>query len=329
MVKLSKVRNIIKKQKHVSSIFLLVWLFAIAVGQIEAYFYQGFFLKHLHFDSILVYVIFGILGLALFYISDDSDDRSLTIYQKIYSIAIFIFGLIFFFFYILEKKNYPNYVFSTYHLQPKLLSTPLTLSIFASIFSSKKLLHDGLKNSEHLFRWFSIVAIFIWILIMNFIDIVSSSSKNLYFMINEPNATYGQRMQEKIGKQFYDYVMFVKENTSENSKILLPPFPAYPWPQTGNIPYMTYFLYPRTLFNGGEYSPEYDLQEDGIDYVLLDWGETEATSGVYTHGWPKFDVNADQITYFLENNETKIEHSDYIYGKVEGKELWGIIKVKK
>jgi len=123
------------------------------------------------------------------------------------------------------------------------------------------------------------VVILSWIIFKNFTDSGSYAAREIIFMINNPRATYDQKMELKVGKQFYNYVLFVKNNTPEDSTILIPPFPTWPWAQTGNIPYMTYFLYPRTLLNGKEYTPGYDLKKDDIDFVLVAWGELAATPG--------------------------------------------------
>lgn len=319
----------LNKQRFILLLLPFVWLLAIITSLLESYFYQGFIYKHANIDSLVIYFLYIILGFICLYFFDESKNKIFLIFHQIYVLSIYLFGFAFYFFYITEKIHYSNYVFSTYHLQPSLLATPFALSIFALIFSSKKVILNSLKNPKILLGWFPMIAVMLWILIPNITDITLSSYKNLQFIVRNPKATYDQKMQEKVGKQFYDYVLFIKNNTPEDSSILLPPFPAYPWPQTGNIPYMTYFLYPRKLYNGDEYSSKYDLVKDNIDYVLIDWGETIATSGEFTHGWPKFDIKSDQITYFNKDGSINISNNNYLYEKTKNEELWGIIKVKK
>jgi hypothetical protein len=60
---------------------------------------------------------------------------------------------------------------------------------------------------------------------------------------------------------------------------------------------MRYFLYPRVLVSGKEYEPSIDINQ--FDYVLIVWRETHTTSGVYSHGWPKFDVPTEYIVVRL------------------------------
>lgn len=314
--------------KRVLYLLPIMWLIALVTSFGEAYFYPGVISKHTPISALLIYLVFGIVGLFGLY-GTEWKNKPLRMFRKLSYFAVYIFGAGYLLFYLLEKIHYPNYVFSTFHIHPAQLATPLALSVYAYAISSKDVLLMILNNSEILFKWFPITTILLWILIQNFIEVGMSAGRDLSFMAKNPTASYDQKMEEKLGKQFYNYALFVKENTPEDSKILLPPFPANPWPQTGNIPYMTYFLYPRTLLNGEEYSSKHDLKKEGIDYVLVTWGEMQPTSGSHTNGWPKFDVKADKIIYMINEKENREEKGDYVYKKVENKEVWGIIKVKK
>ncbi|KKQ95043.1 MAG: hypothetical protein UT21_C0009G0008 [Candidatus Woesebacteria bacterium GW2011_GWA1_39_11b] len=306
----------------------LLWLAALAASFAEAYFYPGVLLKHTSIDALFFYLAFGIAGLSGLY-GDKWKEQPLRLFRKINYYAIYVFGLGYFTFYLLEKTHYPNYVFSTFHIHPLELGTPLGLSIFAIIISSKDVLLMIQKNLGILYKWFPIVVIFSWILVKSFIDIGTSAARDVSFIINNPTASYDQKMEVKLGKKFYDYVLFVKKNTPEDSKILIPPFPTWPWAQSGNIPYMTYFLYPRTLLNGEEYSPKYDLNKEDIDFVLLAWGELDAPVGGQTNGWPKFDVRAEKIIYMINEGRSIEIEEDYVYKRVENRQVWGLIKVKK
>ncbi len=180
-----------------------------------------------------------------------------------------------------------------------------------------------------MYKWFPVVVIFSWIIVKSSIDLGTAATRDVLYMMKNPTASYDQKMEEKLGKKFYDYVLFIKKYTPENSKILIPPFPTWPWAQSGNIPYMTYFLYPRTLLNGEEYSPKYDLIKENVDYVLLAWGELDSPAGEEANGWPKFNVKAEKIIFMLADGRSMEKEEDYIYKEVENKEVWGLIKVKR
>jgi len=314
--------------KYILFLLPVVWLVALAVSFAEAYFYPGVLLKHTSIEPLLIYLTFGIAGSFGFY-GSGWKKQPIRSFRTVSFYSIYVFGLGYYTFYLLEKIHYPNYVFSTFHIHPLELGTPLALSIYAFIISSKDVLLVIRKNPEILYKWFPVVVITSWILVKSFIDLGTSVARDVSFIIKNPTASYDQKMEEKLGKKFYDYVLFVKKSTPEDSKILIPPFPTWPWAQSGNIPYMTYFLYPRVLLNGEEYSPKYDLNKEDIDYVLLTWGELDAPAVVQTNGWPKFDVKAEKIVYMLNEGKTVEREEDYIYKKVENKQMWGLIKVKK
>ncbi len=319
---------------YLSYVFPYVWLFTLLTSLADAFIYPGVIIRYTGLNPILLYVAMGILGLvSLFTQSQKIKTISGGIY-KMSSAALIVFAVGYIVFNFLEAVNYPNFVFSNFHIHPKELTTPLLLTLFTYfvLANFKYLRHARNLKIRGMVKLLSSL-ILCWIIFQNFIGLFGIVAKDIDFIIKYPAASYEQKMEMKLGKQFYDYVMFIKRNTPENSKILLPPFPrplpAYPWPQTGNNIYMRYFLYPRVLLNGEEYTPKYDLVKEKIDYVLIAWGETQTTSGNYTHGWPKFDVRANKVIYMISETEIKEEAGNYIYKDVENKELWGIIEVKK
>jgi len=305
-----------------------VWLVAIVTSLAETYYYPGVISKHTPINAFLIYLLFGIVGLFGLY-GSEWKEKQLRMFRLLCNFSVYIFGVVYLYFYLLEKTQYHNYVFTTFHIHPGQLAVSLAISIYGYTVSSKGVLLTILANRQKIFKWFPITVIVVWILFQNLIDVGISAAKDLSFMAKNPTASYDQKMEEKLGKQFYNYVLFVKDNTPEDSTILIPPFPANPWPQTGNIPYMTYFLHPRILLNGEEYSSKYNYVEDGIDYVLVVWGEMRPTIGEHTNGWPKFDVEADKIIYFTSEYESRVEEKNYQFRDEDNKEAWGIIEVKK
>ena len=137
----------------------------------------------------------------------------------------------------------------------------------------------------------------------------------------------------RIGGFICSYVEFIKQQTPEDAIILVPP-QGFPWPMTGNVAYFRYFLYPRYLVNGGEKKAKIDLKEEGIEYVLLAWGETEGTEYDYTHGWPKFSLPAKRIIYKKDlkdqyNYEGRVVEKDYDPLDPVNFENWGLIELDR
>jgi len=318
-----------------SNIQPVLFILVLALSLIEVAIYPGVIQKHIFIPALYFYLAFILITV----VSRIKGDAKKLKYGHFLNMPILILSVIlcisYFLSMVIEKLTYDNYIFNTIHIHPKQLVWPLLLTLTqyflgSYIVGSKKPLSERLViNIVKVITVFLIVVIFT----DNIVNIVANTKIDMVYAITHQNSSYDEKMEYKLGKLFYDYTLFIKANTPENSKILLPPFPAplaaYPWPQTGNGIYMRYFLYPRTLVSGGEYSPGFDLVKEKFDYVLVAWGETDATSGNYTHGWPKFDVKATEVIYMSQRGERVDKPGDYVYKDVEGQELWGIIKVKK
>jgi hypothetical protein len=135
--------------------------------------------------------------------------------------------------------------------------------------------------------------------------------------------SYDDKMRHKIGKDFYDYTLFLKQHIPENATILIPPM-RFPWPQTGNKYYLNYFLYPRKLIYGDEKIIAFDKD---ITYVLMLWGEAEPIHQ-YKPGWPKFSVPAEELL-FWKNGNTEMVKKDFDPQKDMQKGVWGLIKIRR
>ena len=125
--------------KYILFFLPLVWLGALTVSLAEAYFYPGVLLKHTSIDALFFYLSFGIVGPFGLY-GSEWKKQPLRSFRIINHYAIYVFGLGYYIFYLLEKTHYPNYVFSTFHIHPLELGNPLILSIFAYTISSKDVL---------------------------------------------------------------------------------------------------------------------------------------------------------------------------------------------
>jgi hypothetical protein len=305
---------------------------ALFVSLSEAVLYPGVISKHLMISPLVIYTICLIVSIYLVRKQKKGIDVLGIKLSFISLVSTIFFGILYFVLMILENLNYSNFVFSKFHVYPEQLIWPFFISVIeyiitAYLYVSNKRLKNVFFSLFHLELLLIPFAVIIFA--NNIIGIIPIVKNDLIYLIQHPNATYDQKMEHELGKTFYDYVLFIKANTPENSKILIPPWPAYPWPQTGNGVYMRYFLYPRTLVSGDEYSPNTDLAKEDFDYVLITWGETPTTSGSYTHGWPKFNVDAKEIIFWTPGGEITTESGNYVYKKVEGQDLWGLIKLKK
>jgi hypothetical protein len=247
--------------------------------------------------------------------------------RKIDKLALVISILLISFYVLLKVVNrlaYPDFVFSKLHIQPNSLMWPALISILlAAILWVPRIDIKKLLNIRFTFLVFASLMI-----AFNFIRIYKSQWEKLQFIIAHPLATYDDKMRETTGSIFYNYTLFINKYTPEKSFLLAPP-QSFPWPGSGNVAYFRYFVYPRNLSNGEEFeSPTKEVLKN-IDYILLNWGETEQTQSVYTHEWPKFDVPAEKIIFMNEDGSFGGEvKGDFHYKDYKGKKVWGIIVVK-
>ena len=243
----------------------------------------------------------------------------------------------------LETNNYHNYVFSKFHINIDLL---LRGVIFLGLIEMFKVIKKAKESSiylqplefikyKNILRFFKTGKIYstlflfssLFLLINNLAKVGRLLLKDSLYIVSNPLTTYEEKMRHRVGVKFYDYTQFVKDNTLEDAVILIPP-QGYPWPQTGNKFYLRYFLYPRTLVNGEEFKPNADLESGEVDFVLVVWGESNASQYGYTNGWPKFSVKASKSLYWKEDGSIVETKQDYDFNDSDFND-WGLIEIKK
>lgn len=205
-------------------------------------------------------------------------------------------------------------------------------SLVKELYRSFLLSGVVLYTKQRLFLWISIV-LAVSLLSMNLFRIgprllkgleVFSPTNDLTLFSNE------LKLRQRIGPEVYDYYEFVKNNTPEDARILIPP-QGLPWPRIGNSAYSRYFLYPRYLVSGKEKEPGIDLKKENMQYVMVSWGEVNLFQYGYTHGWPKFGIPAKMIIWERYSQRTQKHDIDISYKDFSPSDLnpdwWGLIKV--
>jgi len=312
-----------KNNRIIQIALYFFWGLTLFASLLETFTYSGFFEKHFRVNFSFLFFITLILGFVILIFPKYGRD---IIPEKLYKIdKILLFFLVFLFlsFSLLELATYKNFVFSKFHIQIVNLGWPILVCLYLILV---KKIYSKNPQKDRGFT-FLFLAVFFWVLTLNIMTIYSMFDDSLRYLIRNPRADYGDKMSQRIGKQFYDYTLFINKNTPENSRLLIPP-QGFPWPQSGNAAYLRYFVYPRDVSNGDEYKAP-DFKKAGIDYVLLDWGEADKTEYGYTHGWPKFDVPAEEIILIGAGGKIEVTKGNYVYEKYKDKNVWGLIKVKK
>ncbi len=320
---------------------------------IEAFTYPGFILQHL-FIELKLFMVINILMLLFNSLVDSSsiDIREkvevdlLTLVIKGSYLAVPILAVIYYIMIAVESGNYPNYIFSTLHINPDSFFSIFVFSLTVSISGllskidltnfdfnqvgdfnipkSKKIRLNISNNKVQLLVTFLFVVVFGYFVLQNIIltskRIVKS---NIYILVNK-DATYEEKMYESW-HFFYKYMKFIIDNTPENSSIAIPP-PVRPWLSEGNSVLVRYFLFPRYVVtiedeSGKVVNPDYYIISKGIWKATL---ESE-------YGWPKEKIEAEEIIYLNEKDFSikKIKNVIYDPDSAENKYGWGLIKVKK
>jgi hypothetical protein len=191
-----------------------------------------------------------------------------------------------------------------------------------------KMFHLGRNNTKSFKlkenRQFGRVLLFI-LTISTFIlntgtTLIDALDSDIYILLHSQK-TYDQKMDIKW-PVFYNYMTFIKNNTPQNSTILIPP-QVSPWLSTGNSALVRYFLYPRKLIHGGLDS----IPLDGYDYIMISWGRWSNDN--FSYGWPMVDIKAQELLYWdQDSNVINIVPGNYIYKDGGDIVKWGLIKSK-
>ena len=298
-------------------IFPVIAIFTYLALLTESYKYTGFLSKHLLIDS-QYFLILALISAVLLVGRKLNTICRLIIKTSMY-LVFPISTVLYLAMKVLESQYFNNYVFSTYHLQPSNF-------FYIVVFSFAITVVNRLISMKYPKSYFVVLVLPI-LFISNFVKAIDSAIGSDIFVLSHLNYSYADKLRNSWG-MYYDYMEFIKENTPENSTILVPP-KAYPWFLTGNIEFNRYFLYPRNLINGNEKDSKVNL--DNIDFILIDFGETTISQYGFTNIWPKFDVDGDYIIYWNPKDQTtqKVVNTKYVYTPMQTEDVWGIIRVKK
>lgn len=307
----------IKKINEIISPLLIVTTYLFLI--IESFSYIGFLRKYLLFDSRF-FMVMSLLSYSLLLTyklnSKNIYAKLLHIVSLLNKIFIVLFFLIYIILQFIEAKNYNNYIFSNYHIQPDVFFNVVLFSILLVVVE-----HINLKKIS--FTQY-ILGFFVLILLVNNINKTFNLviKSNLY-IFNNLSFDYDKKMNKTYGF-YYDYMKFVREYTPEDARILTPP-QEEPWDAEGNVALSRYFVYTRKLYNGS-----YDSVDlNNVDYIMIAWGSWNIEDQS-RYGWPKSKVQAEKIIYINPDNKTVNEHyEDFDPSDLKNKGGWGLIKIKK
>lgn len=336
------------------AIFPALWTLTFFIGVLESFTYAGYSFKHLFlpFQLLMGLSIFSGIVTRLTPGILEYERKNQTPNTIIITINKLIFAPLlvsYFLVNLLELQNYPNYVFSTIHLQPSLYFWPIFLSSFL-LFISIQISNGTLlvvklfltnekefvsksttlnKISKDIFLKIVVFVFVLNILMNNIKGITGWMYERSKFIVMSPTASYDEKMRYGWGN-FYDYMLFVRNNTPETATIMFPPM-INPWMDVGGGGLIRYFLYPRNIIQ--DMTNAYTDMDSEADYAMLTWGSGTCTlEEGDCHGWPRVKVSAESIIY-KKDKSTETEKSRYNviydYNDEINKGAWGLIKIKK
>jgi hypothetical protein len=257
-----------------------------AIG--EVVFYPGVIRGKTGIDLILV-VIITLAILTKLGISKLLGKLSLTLG--------IILGSCLCYFEYLESSNYPNYVFTSYHLP--LSTLEILTGFWIGVYGIYKLIYLPNKN---LYK-FSAVAV-VFISVTQIFQIVGMTT--MFFITkNKPKETYYRQEMGSI----YDFVMFMK-NTIPGRQSLAIPKNRVPFRFTSKAEYLEYFLYPVKVY---EVSDDFDPNK--FDWVIKTAEKSPDSNLSAT--WPTIPIKNGKIICFnFKAYQVQTENCP-----------WGLIKI--
>lgn len=283
-------------------IYILAVLLSLATAAIEAVSYQGFIATHVGIPAYWIYILSAILVVA---------QRSYSkMIVKLFQIAAIISSLLYVVLVFMETITYPNFVFTSIHVNPFTFQFFVALVVFHSLIISRTNLAKSL-----------LLAGLIYVGTDGAGRVLGMAYTGVVEIASDPLASYATKMT-KAYPGFYPAMQLVKTLTPDDATILIPP-QGNPWDIEGNMAMVNYFLYPRTVRNFDQGQIE-NLPDN--TYLLIAKGSW-ARTGEMDYGWPKISVSAKQIWKFDTTNTTSAGFMRN-YNPLSDKWDWGLIEVR-
>ncbi len=307
---------------------------------LESYMYIGFLRRYILVNSQVFFVIALISGLFVL-LPLKKVDREIEFMFRANRLSMPILVVFYWIMVATEARNYPNYVFSNYHIQPEnflylvflsgyILLIEYAISKRKTIYYLKRKISPVL-GTDGIFILLCSLGLLTYSTIIGGIKVFHSSSYSNLFIFKHIADDYHDKMRSQWGS-FYDLMLFINEKTEEDAVIAIPPQKS-PWLTIGNGGLVRYFIYPREYIHitSREYvdGDIYKLPEAKYDYVVIAKGSW-LVKDESLYGWPKVAVEAEKFWLFDGSTGSIYERQGDFDPKEEGiSESWGLIKVKK
>ncbi len=310
--------------KIINILFWTIWTAAFLISLLRSFLFSNTIVGQSEIDLVPITLVLCALSIFIILFRRLRKETRPCKTDKVFYILSLATTATFLILKIINRLVSSEFVLNKLNIQPNNLIWPALIALFpVAVILLPRI------NLKKLFKIQSAVVISIFLIVSHGLYTIYKSHWQTYqFIITHPFVSYDEKMRKAIGEFSYNYAKFIVKYTPESATLLVPP-QAFPWPSSGNIGYFRYFSYPRTLIAGDEFIPPPKDIFAGIDYVLLNWGETERVENEHTHGWPKFDVKAEKIIFMDEDGGYAGElKGNYHYKDYKDKKVWGLIVIK-
>jgi hypothetical protein len=280
--------------------------------------YPGFTGNHFLIDA-RVYVAVSI-GLLLIW---PLSPRILKVILRISFVGLAIMLSIYIWFSVAEATHYINYVLSQYNLSLQGLVYVPVFSAMIFVVSKIRLKNAILLKGRNIWQTMLIIII-AYALISNIGASLENAVEQDIYIFAHPQSSYDQKMHYQW-HEFYHYMLFVKNNTSEDASIIIPPQLAPWWTSSGNEPLVRYFLFPRNLIQyKTETIPDIKSVQPGT-LIMVAWGEWECDLHG-CKGWPTQVIKSKKAIFKAPNSsdlgETK---ENFLYDPKDASRPYGLL----
>ncbi len=309
----------IKKLLEKPYILPILIIFTYACLLLDTIKYPGFVEKHFFIDAKVFFVL--CLMVVLFIKSNKKILKTINIFNLMVSV---VSGLGYIFFSIQEASHYTNYVLSEFHfsLGGLVYVFLFSVSIFAVVQYGSRF---NFKLNKTNF-WQVVLYFFVaYTLVINFGATFKNALVSDIYVGLHLNDNYDQKMRNQWGN-YYDYMVFVRENTPEDATIIVPP-QILPWVRTGNVALDRYFLYPRTLVQNTteQILDTFSLSEG--TFIMISWGDWECDYGKCKL-WPQQEIKAhEKIIKDSEANSVKEIKYNVIFTPEDTTDPYGLLRI--
>jgi hypothetical protein len=282
--------------------------------------YPGFIGNHFFIDAKVYFA----LTIVLFLFSAGKARLSNTV-LKINRFLVVLFTLIYLVLIALEGAHYTNYVLATYHIH---LDGLVVVVLFGlSLVIAERLRGVIPGKIPKMGILYPAMVFFLALFMVQNMAYISNLAVNAdsYAFFHLKNS-YDDKMYYQWG-DFYRFMVFVRNNTPADAKIVISPMKD-PWLiGSGNLHFVRAFLYPREIIQYQTKTLPVESFSKGT-FLLISWGQRDCKPDPDCHGWPRQNIAASKIIYKDPNSANVIKTvQNSIYTPADKQYVYGLIEL--